>query len=81
MSLTYKFLNTESRIAILQGRPKKNDRIIAKLQRELRNIKQKLAKTGPETVKASFYIKTVSAILLIEDRRFESYSASLWQIA
>lgn len=50
MSLTYKILRAESRIAILQERSKENGRIVAKLQRELRNMKQELAAAGPEAV-------------------------------
>ena len=51
MSLTYKIFRTESRIAILSERPKENGRVIAKLQRNLRNLKAKeLAAAGPETV-------------------------------
>ena len=50
MTLTYKILRTESRIAILQERPKENGRIVAKLQRKLRNMKQELAAADSEVV-------------------------------
>ena len=50
MTNTYKILRLESRIAILQERPKENGRVVNKLQRQLRNLKAMVAAAGPETV-------------------------------
>lgn len=40
MSTEYKIMNIENRIALLAARGKDNGRVIAKLKRRLKNLKQ-----------------------------------------